>query len=143
MRETGLSLSHLSRLENDNGLPNPDTVVKLALALDADLERMLELAKCLPREILDRLARRAVGEAQPYRRTAGNQPEDPAFANALIEDIDPTLRSAVAQNFGLSDRDVEGFFSILQRVARMSTSEREVVLRFLTHATEEGGSGPS
>lgn len=39
--QSGLSLSHLSRIENDNAVPNPDTVVKLAKALDGDLELML------------------------------------------------------------------------------------------------------
>ena len=142
-QETGLSLSHLSRLENDNGIPNPATVVKLAQALDADLERMLELAKCLPREILDRLARRVAGEAQPHRRTAGDQPRDPTFARALVEDIDPALRSALAKTFKLSDEDVEGIFAMLRRVALMSPSERETVLRFLTPDTVEGDGGSS
>ena len=57
-RETGLSYSHLSRLENDKNLPNPETVVKLAGALDGDLDQMLALAKCLPQEVLDLLAPR-------------------------------------------------------------------------------------
>jgi transcriptional regulator with XRE-family HTH domain len=55
-RETGLSYSHLSRLENDKNLPNPETVVKLAGALDGDMDQMLALAKCLPQEVLDLLA---------------------------------------------------------------------------------------
>lgn len=58
-KETGLSHSHLSRLENDNNLPNPETVVKLAGALGGDLDHMLALAKCLPQEILERLIHRA------------------------------------------------------------------------------------
>ena len=53
-----LSPSHLSRLENDNGLPNAETVVKLSTALEGDLEKMLQLADCLPEEILERLLRR-------------------------------------------------------------------------------------
>ena len=57
-RETGLSYSHLSRLENDKNLPNPETVVKLAGALDGDMDQMLALAKCLPQEVLDLLAPR-------------------------------------------------------------------------------------
>ena len=54
-KASGLSVSHLSRLENDNNLPNADTVVKLSAALEGDLEQMLQLADCLPREILARL----------------------------------------------------------------------------------------
>jgi len=58
-RETGLSYSHLSRLENDKNLPNPETVVTLARALDGDLDQMLLLAKCLPQALLDLLSPRS------------------------------------------------------------------------------------
>lgn len=54
--QSGLSISHLSRIENDHTVPKPDTVVKLAKALDGDLTLMLRLADCLPREILERLS---------------------------------------------------------------------------------------
>ena len=67
---TGLSLTHLSRIENDSAVPNPGSVVKLANALGADLDRMLELAQCLPEEILKRLLRRADSDT-PARRRAG------------------------------------------------------------------------
>ena len=39
---TGLSVSHLSRFENDHAVPSPEDVVKLASALDGNLEYMLE-----------------------------------------------------------------------------------------------------
>jgi len=58
-RETGLSYSHLSRLENDKNVPNPATVVKLAGVLDGDLDQMLLLAKCLPQTLLELLAPRS------------------------------------------------------------------------------------
>src|ERR671912_2965814 len=58
-RRSGLSTTHLSRLENDNGLPTTDTVVKIHRVLGGDLSVMLELAQCLPDEILDRYVRRA------------------------------------------------------------------------------------
>ena len=45
-------------VENDNGLPTTDTVVKIHYVLGGDLPVMLELAKCLPDEILDRYIRR-------------------------------------------------------------------------------------
>ncbi len=48
-----------AQIENDNAVPNAETVVKLSTALDGDLERMLEMAACLPREILQRLIDRA------------------------------------------------------------------------------------
>src|SRR5688572_18946283 len=69
-RRSGLSTTHLSRLENDNGLPTTDTVVKLHRVLSGDLSVMLELAKCLPDEILDRYIRRAEDEAPVMKRSA-------------------------------------------------------------------------
>ena len=83
-RRSGLSTTHLSRLENDNGLPATDTVVKLHHVLDGDLTVMLELARCLPDEILDRL--QGLGE-RGYkigvieRKAAGDPPMlfDPGF----------------------------------------------------------------
>jgi len=50
---TTLATSNLrgtSRIENDRAVPNADTVVKLANALNGRLERMLEMADCLPGE---------------------------------------------------------------------------------------------
>src|SRR3954468_12589275 len=76
---TGLSVTHLSRIENDNAVPNPDTVVKLANALDGDLGSLLQLADCLPREILDRLVDRAADGGTVLKRSAGTQPADFSF----------------------------------------------------------------
>jgi transcriptional regulator with XRE-family HTH domain len=53
--ETGISYTHLSRIENDSTVPNAETVSKLASALDGDLKLMLERARCLPQEILERI----------------------------------------------------------------------------------------
>ena len=137
--EAGLSFTHLSRIENDNAVPNPDTVVKLANALDGDLDTMLQLADCLPREILDRLMRRAEGSESALRRAAG-QVEDNGFARALVEDMDPDFRAAFATIFGLAERDVEGIFLVLRRLAQMAPAERESVLKFLLPSSRESSS---
>jgi transcriptional regulator with XRE-family HTH domain len=136
---TGLSVTHLSRIENDNTVPTPDTVVKLANALDGELERMLELADCLPREILDRLVHRAADGGAALKRSAGNQPADFSFPRALIEDIDPSVRIALAKHFSLSETDIDGLFGILQRVARMAPAQRAAVLDFLAASTRVEG----
>jgi len=128
---TGLSVSHLSRIENDSALPNPDTVVKLAAALDGNLEQMLELADCLPREILERLVRRADDSPAALHRNAGETGADPGFGQALVDDMDPHLRRTLAQQFGLSDQDVAGLFAVLYRMARMRPEQREAVIAFL------------
>ena len=127
---SGLSVSHLSRLENDNNLPNAETVVKLSAALDGDLEHMLQLADCLPVEILERLLRRVGGGASPHRRSAGAE-SDPGFARALVEDIDPTLRTGLARQFGLTENDVDGVYAALQAMARLEPAQRDAAVRFL------------
>jgi len=133
--ETGLSATHLSRIENDSAIPNAETVVKLANALDGDLERMLELADCLPREILDRLVRRVADGDAVHRLSAGDMPADFSFPRALIEDVDPAVRGALASQFGLSEQDIDGLFGILRRVARMAPDRRAAVLDFLAAST--------
>jgi transcriptional regulator with XRE-family HTH domain len=127
---TRMSLSHLSRIENDNAVPNAESVVKLATALDGDLERMLELANCLPREILQRLIDRAGDVSPALHRSAGIQ-VDPEFARALVEDIDPQLRTALTDYFDFSDENVHGLFTMLRSMARMEPAERDQMIEFL------------
>src|SRR3954462_6962303 len=93
-RQSGLSTTHLSRLENDNGLPTTDTVVKLHRVLGGDLTVMLELARCLPDEILDRYVRRADDSGQVFKRSATGSLDDPLFAEAYVQDMDPRIRRA-------------------------------------------------
>ena len=134
-----LSPSRMSRIETDSAIPTADTVVKLAKALDGDLDLMLEMAHCLPQEILERLVRRVGGSADPHRRLAGKENDDPTFAAALVEDIDPEFRLALAKAYQLPDKDVDGIFSVLQRLARMDSVERNAVIGFLT--SDRGDSG--
>ena len=134
-RRAGLSTTHLSRLENDAGLPTTDTVVKIHRVLGGDLSVMLELAKCLPDEILDRYIRRVDDGAAVMKRSALGQVDDPAFAQAFIKDMEPAIRRAVAQAFGLSERDAEGVLTALRRLAKMSEQEREQVIGVLKLAT--------
>tara|TARA_Y100000310_G_scaffold285999_1_gene309828 strand:- start:157 stop:540 length:384 start_codon:yes stop_codon:yes gene_type:complete len=122
-KETGLSPSHLSRLENDNNLPNPETVVKLAGALGGDLDQMLALAKCLPQEILERLIHRADTSSVSLRRSAGSD-VDASFHRALVEEIDPSLRSGLAQHFGLSETDMDGIIGVLQLMRQLEPAQR-------------------
>jgi transcriptional regulator with XRE-family HTH domain len=134
-RRAGLSTTHLSRLENDNGLPTTDTVVKLHNVLGGDLSVMLELAQCLPDEILDRYIRRADDAAPVLKRSALGQADDPIFAEAFIEDMVPEIRRAVTHAFGLSERDAEGVLTALRRLAKMSEQDRDQVIGVLKLAT--------
>ncbi|MDA1129146.1 MAG: helix-turn-helix transcriptional regulator [Chloroflexi bacterium] len=125
----GLSASRISRIETDSAIPTADTVVKLANALGGDI----------PNEILERLLRRVGGGTAPHRRLAGKERDDPTFAADLIEDIDPDLRSALTAAYQLSDEDVDGIFSVLQRLASMDQVDRNAIIGFLTAKTGDGG----
>lgn len=136
-RRSGLSTTHLSRLENDNGLPATDTVVKLHHVLDGDLTVMLELARCLPDEILDLYIRRADDRGNVLKRTALGTADDPIFAQAFIEDMDPTIRQAITQTYGLSERDADGILTALRGLAKLSERDREQIIGVLKLATRE------
>lgn len=69
-QRSGLSYYHLSRMENGATLPSAESVAKLADALEADVKPLLELAKCLPRTILDRLMSRQDATRPAMRRGA-------------------------------------------------------------------------
>src|SRR3954466_14376294 len=98
-RKAGLSSTHLSRLENESGLPTTDTVVKIHNVLGGDLTVMLELAQCLPDEILERYIRHADDKAPAFKRSALGQANDPIFAQAFVEDMEPEIRQAVTRAF--------------------------------------------
>jgi transcriptional regulator with XRE-family HTH domain len=132
----GLSVAHLSRLENDNGVPNAGTVVKLSNALEGDLEFMLDLCKCLPEEILDRLSRRATDAPTALRRSAGSRPMDETFPQALIDDMDPTIRGALAEYAGIGHEDIDGLFELLRRFRTMDPAQRSALFALFARVTE-------
>jgi len=134
-RKAGLSTSHLSRLENDNGLPTTDTVVKIHKVLGGDLPVMLELAQCLPGEIIERYIRRVDNQAPVLKRPATGTADDPLFAEAYVQDMAPEIRRALASYFGLSERDADGLMSAMRRLAKMDPLERGQVIGVLKMAT--------
>ncbi len=126
--ETGLSVSHLSRIENGNVLPNAETVVKLAKALDGELELMLEQADCLPRAILERLRSR---EPMKELRRIARESEAPAIGSVFVETFDHELRRALVEQFGLSAHDAEVLLRLMEHLMAMSAAERELLTAFL------------
>lgn len=136
---TGLSVSYLSRIENDRVVPSTDAVLKLAAVLEGDTDRMLQLSRSLPAEILERLARRAHDEAPVLKRGVGTEGADPAFAKALVDDMDPQLRAAVAAHFRIAEPNVDGIFAALNQIGQMSAQERERLLGVLTALFGAGG----
>lgn len=134
-KKVGLSMSHLSRLENDSGLPTADTVVKIHNALGGELSVMLELARCLPDEIIERYVRRAADDSPVFKRSAAGQADDPLFSEALIQGMEPSVRRALATYFGLSERDADGLIMALRGLAKMPQQDREQVIGVLKLAT--------
>ena len=133
-----LSVSHLSRIENDRAVPNADSVIRLARALDGDLGLMLELAKHLPREMLERLLRRVNGDGTAQRRAAGIEP-DPTYARALVEDMDPSVRQAIAEYFAVPDEDVDGLASTVRQWATLDSGDRQQVVDFIAFLVSRRG----
>lgn len=133
---SGLSVSYLSRVENEAAIPKLDSVVRLRKALDGDMDRMLELAKCLPEEILERVLRRAVGDTQAKRRGAGAKTDDQDYGRALVENLDGSLREALAAAFGLSQTDVEGLVDVLGRIAKMPPLQRQEFIKAIATLTK-------
>ena len=106
----------------------------MSAALDGDLEHMLEMADCLPAEILERLLRKVGGGASPHKCSAGIEP-DSEYARALIEDIDETLRTGLARQFNVTENDVDGLYTALKSLAQMEPVHRDAVIQFLAAFT--------
>lgn len=116
--ETGLSYSHLSRIENDSAEPKVETVVALAGALSGDLKRMLDLSQCLPQQILDQIAV-AAKPTSSLKRAAHRRP------------IDTDLRAKAKQlavALGMKASEAEGASEGLLRFLSLSEPQRNALL---------------
>ena len=128
--ETKISYSHLSRIENDSTVPNADTVVKIATALDGDLKRMLELADCLPRAILERIrAREQTAEPSSLRRTAGHGRHDPEPLGSGLSDL--------ALAAGLAQEEVDDIMAAMKQLIRMRPHARRAVVEMIRSLEED------
>ena len=128
---TGISYSHLSRLENDSSTPNPETVANLAAKMDGDLKHMLELADNLPRAILDRISK--LDTANP-----GNVLPRAAYlsSSSTRADLDPIL-SARAREAGIPARDVPDVVEAVQSVFKLSPARRKSLVALILSLREE------
>jgi transcriptional regulator with XRE-family HTH domain len=135
---TGLSYSHLSRVENDSVVPNPKTVVSIAEALEGDLAAMLEMADCLPRQILDRLMSQAgVDRALSLGRTAGLRSGGNASEGKAREDA---LSLAVA--IGIPKAETAEAVEALLRFLRLGQKQRRTLAQLMEmFQVEEDGRG--
>ena len=124
--KTGISYSHLSRIENDSTVPNANTVASIAEALNGDLKLMLEMADCLPRAILDRIvAREEVGGPASLRRTAG------VGGGAVGEgDADPYLVN-LALVSGATEAEASDLAKGVGQLLQLSPTQRKAVSRLI------------
>ena len=128
---TGLAYTHLSRIENDSTVPGPDTVVKLAGALGGDLKVMLELAACLPRAILDRIAADAIaGESRSLPRSAYGMSQSPYRDS-------PPLDLARDRAIALEASELEEAMSLLPKMKPHHQRAIVGLIRTLYHEGDE------
>ncbi len=123
--ETGLSYSHLSRVENDSASPQADAVARLAEALDGDLRELLELAACLPAVILQRIARREEGNpAGSLNRSARRDDESlRGSVGALVTDL--------AIQYGLQGPEVQELAEAIERLVALPPEQRASITRLI------------
>jgi transcriptional regulator with XRE-family HTH domain len=129
-KQSGLNYQHLSRIASDSVVPNPETVVKLAETLDGNLDTMLELADCLPRQILERLSARS---GQPaLRRQAGPSKREPVVSpNGQAE--------ALARSLNVPDEEVDEVADAMVRFLTLDARRRQAVVQLMK--TFDGGGG--
>ena len=124
--ETGLSYSHLSRIENDSTVPRADTVARVATALDGDLKLMLELAGSLPRIITDRIASRTSKPEENLQRSAGSGPEghgaDPILEEAMVE---------LGRAKGLTVRESRSIAAAIDQLVDLDEQQRTAILSLI------------
>jgi transcriptional regulator with XRE-family HTH domain len=119
---SGLSYTHLSRLENDSVVPTAESVAKLAEALDGDLKAMLELANCLPRVILDRISSQEDRQMHNLLlRTAGSH-EDQQTVQA--RDIKHPLVEKLKETYELGDDEAAPLALAIDELVQMDGLQR-------------------
>jgi transcriptional regulator with XRE-family HTH domain len=134
--ETGISYTHLSRLENDSVLPSADSVARLAIALDGDLKAMLEMANCLPQTILDRINSQEQQAASPLMRTAGppgNTPGEPAPNRGH------NLLAQLKQAYHLDDAEARVLANAIEGLVSLEKTQRSSVISLITSLSAQKG----
>ena len=121
-KDAGLNYQHLSRIENDSIVPAPETVVKLAESLGGDLNLMLELSACLPRQILDRLTARPATPA--LRRSASSGKTAPGSA--------PNTRAeALARSMGVPQSELADVAEAVVKLLSLDARRRQAVVQLM------------
>jgi len=131
--ETRISYSHLSRIENDSTLPNADTVARIATALGGDLKLMLEMAKCLPRTILDRIAaREEASSPTPLSRALEGESKGPGPTSSSCGDVNDLALAA-----GLNENEASDIVDAVKHLVHLKPTQRSAVMRLIRSLSEE------
>ena len=133
---SGISYTHLSRLENDSVLPTAESVAKLALALEGDLKAMLEMANCLPRVILDRISAKEEPAGNPLLRTAGPGGEE---AEEPIPGLDHALAAELKDLYGLDDAQAGALALAIYGLVNLDQSQRSSLFSLIASISIQGG----
>jgi len=136
---TGISYTHLSRLENDSTLPSADSVAKLAESLDGDLKAMLDMADCLPKTILDRIRSLEEDAAGSLKRTAGLPVDSSGESDAR-----PNLNivAELKQSYGLEDDEARRIARAVFNLVNLGKSQRSGIVDMIaSFSSEEGETG--
>jgi hypothetical protein len=131
-QKTGLNYPHLSRIESDSIVPTPKTVVTLSEALGGDLNLMLELAECLPKQILERLTARPTTPTPAMKRSAGEGGRSTATSpNAKAEGL--------ARSLGVPESEVAEVADAVVKLMQLDSRRRRAVTQLMR--TFDGGGG--
>jgi transcriptional regulator with XRE-family HTH domain len=131
---TGLSYSHLSRIENDSTVPAAETVSKIAAVVDGDLRQMLELAECLPRAILDRITSldTVTSQAPLVFRGVRDDSADESRLRTLVR---------IALDLGVPTHESQGLCEAVLELFRLPVQQRRAVTALIASlGSDDGGS---
>jgi transcriptional regulator with XRE-family HTH domain len=131
---SGVAYSHLSRIENESTIPNPETIVKIADQLEGDLTLMLQKANNLPRVILERLLERdSAIRLQTLQRAVDG-------ADGSCDNAGDDLARLV-ENAKLTNQDVADFRAGISDLLMLAPHARRAVLLLISTLTGDEGDG--
>jgi transcriptional regulator with XRE-family HTH domain len=131
---SGVAYAHMSRIENESTIPNPDTIVKICDVIDGDLTVMLQKAKNLPRVILDRLMERdAAVRLQTLHRAIEAVPDDSG-------DADGPLERAI-EHANLDSQSVSELRSAIEGLISLRPHARHAVTQLIQILRDDEGDG--
>ena len=133
--KTGLSYHHLSRIENDSSVPGADSVALISDALGGDLKLMLEMADCLPKQILDRISSRDE-DATPRMARGAGAGTPPAARSTAETDVLKLVR-----RFRVAEPDQAALADAVVRLLRLDRRRQRAVVNLMKQFVTEEGDG--